>query len=80
MLCLLQVYQQGAGAADAKRIRFHGIPLEAVYAKLTLQAFHGGVVHKRPFVYGRGVIVPKALLEAFLVAPLDHKFPWLHGA
>ena len=79
MLGLLQIYKQGAGAANAKRVRIYGKTFEAFNAKLPLQAFHCGVIYKRPFVNGCGIKVPETVFKPFLVTPLDHKFTRFHG-
>ena len=48
--------------------------------KLPFQALHGGIVHKGPFVDGRGIIVPQPRLEAFFIAALHHQFLGFEGA
>ena len=80
VLGLFQVHQQRAGTANAQRVRVDGKAFEAVHAQLPLEALHGGIVHKGPFVNGSGEIVPQALLEAFFVAALHHQFLGLEGA
>ena len=79
MLGLLQIHQQGAGAADPQREGVYGKALEALYLQLPLEALHGGVVHKSPFVNGGGVNVPQALPEAFFIASLHHQLLGLEG-
>ena len=80
VLGLFQIYQQSPGAADAQGIRVYGKALEAIYPQLALEALYRGVVHKGPFVYGRGENVSQTLPEAFFIASLDHQLPGLEGA
>ena len=57
VLGLLQIHQEGPGAAHAQRVRVYGKALQAIDAHLAPQALHGGIVHEGPLVQGGGVNV-----------------------
>ena len=80
VLGLFQIHQQGAGAADAQRIGFHGKALEAVHSQLALEALHGGIVHEGPLVDGGGKNVSQALAQSLFIPALHHQFLGFEGA
>ena len=78
MLGLFQINQEGAGAADTKRIWIHGKALETLHIELPLKTLYCRLIHKGPLVYGCGIIVSKALLKPLFIATLDNQLTGLH--
>ena len=75
MLSLLKVYEQRTGRSDAEREIVDCETLQGVHLELSLDLLYSVVIHKRPFLERRDVVVVAvALFCAFLISSWHKKF------